>query len=304
MFIQYISVEPWQHGLCRDFDLYYLSAQPAYELYKKAGQTLSAKKKHPLLHIRYENNEELKRNSHNFLAGGLEECLRNGNPQRINSMLVFAMNQMLSEPRGGNLRICFDFAAKILHAFLQEENGVNALRQVCSPGKTTALHSVSVMAFTLGLCKFRGHPQQEIEHLALASLMHDIGKSQMPLDLLEAPRILNRQEKELLQRHVAVGCAILQNNCETMQRISLLVAEHHEKLDGSGYPLGTTTISRGGQIMAIVDVYDALTNDRPYRQSVGPLAALDLIGSEVQAGKLNEDVYRSLVLSMRSDLFR
>lgn len=304
MFIQYISVEPWQYGLCYDFNLYCLSTPPAYVLYKKAGQTLSAEKKHPLLHIRRENNEELKRNSHNFLAASLEDCLKNGNPQRINSLLIFTMNQMLSEPRGGNLRICFDAAARILCAFLQEESGVNALRQVCSPGKTTALHSVSVMAFTLGLCKFRGHPQQEMEHLALASLMHDIGKSRMPINLLEAPRILNGNEKKLLQRHVAVGCAILQNNCETMRRISLTVAEHHEKLDGSGYPLGTTTISRGGQIMAIVDIYDALTNDRPYRQPLSPLAALDLIGSEVQAGRLNEDVYRSLVLSIRSDTFR
>ena len=81
--------------------------------------------------------------------------------------------------------------------------------------------------------------------------------------------------------------------------IKLTALQHHEKLDGSGYPSGLTQISKFAQIISILDCFEALTNDdRPYRDSMIPFKALDLIQKDVSEGKFAKDVYANFLYSL------
>ncbi len=117
--------------------------------------------------------------------------------------------------------------------------------------------------------KLRLSPQR-IELIYHASPMHDIGKIGMPQEILLKPGKLNRREWRHIKRHPTIGAKILQKSTSQLLRLGEIIAlTHHEKWDGSGYPKGLrgTEIPIEGRISAVADVFDALTNKRPYKEA-------------------------------------
>ncbi len=106
----------------------------------------------------------------------------------------------------------------------------------------------------------------EIEQLALAGFLHDVGKQAIPSSILSKPAELTDEEFALVKTHVDIGVQLLEY-ANVSPDIVRIVSEHHERLDGSGYPLGLSgaQISLSGQILGIADVISALTSKRTYR---------------------------------------
>lgn len=133
----------------------------------------------------------------------------------------------------------------------------------------TSLHSIAVCALMLGLAR-----QLELDavtrlEVGLGGLLHDLGKAFVPAELIEKPGRLSGEEFALVQRHAVAGYALLAESGR-VGPISLEIAlRHHERLDGSGYPQGLRADKLGkyARMAAICDVYDALTSERPYRDS-------------------------------------
>ena len=113
-----------------------------------------------------------------------------------------------------------------------------------------------------------------------AAPLHDIGKLAIPDCLLHKPGPLSPEEYELVKRHAGLGGEIL-DGLEPGGPLAPIVRHHHENWDGSGYPdaLSAQTIPMGARILAIVDCYDALTSERPYREPMSHGRAVDLIVS-------------------------
>ena len=105
-----------------------------------------------------------------------------------------------------------------------------------------------------------------IADLAFAGKVHDIGKVGLPAGLLEKPGPLTLEERRLMEAHSTIGERILAN-VDGYQEIAQIVRHHHESWDGSGYPdkIKGTDIPIGARILSVVDCFDALTSDRPYR---------------------------------------
>lgn len=122
-----------------------------------------------------------------------------------------------------------------------------------------------------------------IEHFGLASALHDVGKVGVPRELLCKPGRLDRAEFEIMKQHATIGHQLLSAAAQKVDAVTYLnlAAEialtHHERFDGSGYPNGLRgeQIPVSGRIVAVVDVYDALMNVRPYKQAWSKAAALD-----------------------------
>ncbi len=127
-------------------------------------------------------------------------------------------------------------------------------------------------------------PRQELEALKTAALLHDIGKLAVPEYILSKPGKLTDDEFERMTIHPTVGAEILESVPFTFP-VEKIVRTHHEKFDGTGYPDGIEgkQIPVGGRILAVVDSYDALTSDRPYRKAVSRAQALRYI--QDQSGK-------------------
>ena len=121
--------------------------------------------------------------------------------------------------------------------------------------------------------------------LRRAGVVHDIGKVAVPDSILLKPGPLTHAERKIMEQHPIVGERI----CEPLRafrQVLPVIRHHHEKMDGSGYPDGLkgNDIPTAARIMTTVDVYDALTTDRPYRQGLPPKAALAILQEEVQKG--------------------
>lgn len=135
------------------------------------------------------------------------------------------------------------------------------------------LHS-SVMARNLGW------EDEAADDLRLAAAMHDIGKVGIPDSILKKPGYLTPEEFAIMKTHTEIGGKILGGSAAPMIRMAAEIARsHHEKWDGSGYPraLPGDAIPESGRIVAVVDVYDALVNDRVYRPAMSETAALAIM---------------------------
>jgi putative two-component system response regulator len=132
-----------------------------------------------------------------------------------------------------------------------------------------------------------GLPKRVCDLIYFASPMHDIGKVGIPDPILLKPGKLTPEEWELMKTHTTIGADLLSECTSPILQIAQVIAiSHHERWDGSGYPQGLreTDIPIAGRIMALVDVFDALTSDRPYEKAWPLAEAVEVIklGSETQ----------------------
>lgn len=139
----------------------------------------------------------------------------------------------------------------------------------------TYIHSINValICHTIGI--WLGYSKDDIEVLTLSGLLHDIGKLEIPESILNKPTKLTEEEYNLVKKHTLKGFQILKKQ-DIDERIKHVALLHHERCDGSGYPNGFTNrnISDFSKIVAIADVYDAMTSARVYR---GPLCPFEVI---------------------------
>ena len=150
--------------------------------------------------------------------------------------------------------------------------------------RETEGHTQRVTELTLELAKLVGMPQNEIVHVRRGALLHDMGKLGIPDSILLKPDKLSTDEWELMRQHPQLAYDMLYP-IEYLHPALDIPYCHHEKWDGSGYPRGLKgeQIPLSARIFAVVDVWDALTSDRPYRAAVGRAEVLEYI--KEQSGK-------------------
>jgi putative nucleotidyltransferase with HDIG domain len=144
----------------------------------------------------------------------------------------------------------------------------------------TAGHEKRVTELAVAIAAEMGRDDAAIEGLRLAGLVHDIGKLTVPAEILNKPSLLTPIEFELIKGHSAAAYEILKS-IEFDYPVADIVVQHHERLDGSGYPAGLKDdeILAEARILAVADVVEAMASHRPYRAALGVEAALDEIRS-------------------------
>ena len=146
----------------------------------------------------------------------------------------------------------------------------------------TAGHQREVARLAVAMAHEMAVPEDEIEGIYLAAVVHDIGKIRVPIDILSKPGPLTPLEYELIQTHAQTGHDIVKN-VDFPWPVAQIVLQHHERLDGSGYPAGLkgNEILQGAKILAVADVVQAMSRHRPYRAAFGEAAAL----AEIERGR-------------------
>ena len=139
----------------------------------------------------------------------------------------------------------------------------------------TAGHQRRVTDLAVAIAQAMNMEEKDIEGLRVAGLMHDIGKLAIPAELLSKPSRLTEIEFELIRRHPETACGIL-GTVEFPWPIPEIVMQHHERMDGSGYPRGLKgdEILLEARILAVADVVEAMSSHRPYRPARGETEAL------------------------------
>lgn len=152
-------------------------------------------------------------------------------------------------------------------------------------------HSVDVGIITGCLCLWTNHSAQEIEEAILGALLHDVGKALIPLKVLNKPGSLTDQELHLVRFHSLRGYKFLKEYGDFSQSVLLCALQHHERIDGSGYPMAVRgdKIHTYAKVVAVADVFDAMTSVRSYGKQVTPYEAVESMKREM-AGKLDPQI--------------
>jgi putative nucleotidyltransferase with HDIG domain len=284
---------------------YYENRHGNFALYKPIGVKLSEmrirEQMHPKkLYIKRKNKIEAIQEAQNEYNREIKTCLRENDFIKVRNIVQNIVQTTLDEPVTGTLEGLSTTVNILVGEVAKNRDIVKVLFDLTSKDYTTTRHSVNVMALALGYANHVSFEKQKKKILGISALLHDVGKARVDSGILKAPRKLTEDEFHEIKKHTTKGFNIL-NSCKfTNSEIKTTALEHHEKLDGSGYPDHKTNISEFAQIVAIIDCYEALTNDeRVYRKAVDPLGALKTIQDDiVAADKFSCNIFKDFAYSL------
>jgi putative nucleotidyltransferase with HDIG domain len=173
------------------------------------------------------------------------------------------------------------FSNKLVESVDRNPDALLCLTKIREKDDYLLEHSLNVAILLANFGKYLGMSEEEVQDLSYAGFLHDLGKIKIPDEILHKPGRLTESEMEVMKGHVKHGVDYL----ETMNIAAPLVqaiSEHHERLDGLGYPAGKQgdAISKAGRMLAIADMYDALTADRVYKPGMSSQKAFSILMSD------------------------
>ena len=193
-----------------------------------------------------------------------------------------------------------EMAVKAVLAITETVGALQYLQSMRRPGEYTFHHSVNVGVLCGILGKWLGYESEGLAELVLTGLLHDIGKSQVPLYLINKPNSLTAAEMDQMKEHSAMGEMLMKKAGSPSLSLVKGVLQHHERMDGSGYPHGTQgkEIHPYARIVAVADTFDAVTSDRPYHAKESPFTAARVIAQEM-FGKLDMEIASTFLERIR-----
>lgn len=167
-------------------------------------------------------------------------------------------------------------AEQLVESVFRNKDALISLSRIKDKDHYTFMHSVSVAGLMITFSRAMGFDMSLIKEIAIGGMLHDVGKMMTPNNVLNKPGKLDDNEFTIMKSHVVYSKELLEGKPGITQAALDVAAMHHERIDGSGYPLGLKgdEISLVGQMSTIVDVYDALTSVRVYKSAWEPNLAL------------------------------
>lgn len=256
---------------------------------------------------------------------GFEACRRirnNPQTQMIPVILVTALDDMASKIKGLDSG-ANDFLSKpvnrpeliartsslikmkkLNNSLASIENVLFSLAQaVEAKDSYTQGHTERVSNLSMALGKRLGLSQSDMTALSYGGVLHDIGKIGTPNEILNKPGPLTKDEWEIMQQHSEMGYKIGLPLEKNLGQALQVIRSHHEKMDGSGYPDGLKgdEIPLVARIVGVVDIFDALTSDRPYRKAMSQEKAFEILFEETEKGKLDERIVNELFFCINNE---
>ena len=192
-----------------------------------------------------------------------------------------------------------DTASNITHSLMHaiSENDAVAMNidALKVSDEYTFKHSVDVATMAMIIARKSGMSEVEIYQIGVAGLLHDVGKSQIPNEILNKAGKLTEEEFTIMKNHTLFGYKILKEKSGIPSEIMAGVLQHHDKINGRGYPLKLTgkQISSYAKVLSVADIYDALVTERPYKKGFSAHDALEMIMAMTE--ELDVDYMRSFI---------
>jgi putative nucleotidyltransferase with HDIG domain len=192
------------------------------------------------------------------------------------------IQQAMEDVRMGralNMEAVSEVVGSMADSILRSPDALTSLTRLKSFDEYTFYHSVNTSALALSVGKHLGYERAPLLQLGTGMLLHDIGKTLIPIEILNKPGRYEAHEFEIMKQHVLRGAEILSNTTGLTDMFLKPALEHHERVDGTGYPHHRSKIdlSQFGLIAAIVDIYDAVTSDRCYHKGKTPHDTLQFL---------------------------
>lgn len=216
------------------------------------------------------------------MVGIIDDQLRNKAVQDVKKLFTLVENneETSQEEKKEQFKSITNAIDLIVDQILEHEHTMLNLVDLKIFDNYTFHHCVNVAVISITIGAALGMPKEKLYKLGLSGILHDIGKTFVPEEILNKKGKLNDEEWEIMKEHPYLGFKHIKENYPSLPATSLAgILSHHEKWNGTGYPYGKKEdeIFEFGRIIAIADVYDALTSDRPYRDGLLPHTAVEYI---------------------------
>jgi len=196
----------------------------------------------------------------------------------------------------GSISHANDVVGKLVDTIVENPNMYIDINSFRLYDDCTYNHSLGVTVISIAIGKTIGLSRDALSQLALCALLHDIGKMQVPIEIISKPGKLTNEEFFEIKKHPKMGQDILKEKGLVPKVVIDGIVTHHEKVDGTGYPYGLKgkKIPLFGRIVACADVYDALTSTRPYRTPATPTEAIEYIMGGV-GHQFDQDIVKAFL---------
>lgn len=218
----------------------------------------------------------------------VEEVLKEETRQKAIETIKDQFNALVESGSGNYTVAKQDFGKEfkgtinnILNDLRTHKDVVNVLIDVHAYDNYTFKHSMNVSVYSLAIARALEYNEQQLMEVGLGAILHDVGKISISREVLDKKGPLTKEERQMMQEHTTAGFEILRK----LHEIPLLSAhcayQHHERVDGKGYPRGLEgdKIHPYAKIIAVADVFDALISERSYRKAMLPHLAMEVIYS-------------------------
>ncbi len=223
--------------------------------------------------------------------------------KQIVSQARGAMKTMFEDMRMGkavDAEHCLPLVEEINASVARNPGAIVSLARLKTSDDYTYMHCVAVCALMVALGRQLNLPDDDVREAGLAGLVHDLGKSVMPMDVLNKPGKLTAEEFAIIRRHPEEGHRMLLE-AKGVGEVPLDVClHHHEKISGNGYPHGLKgdDISVFARMGAVCDVYDAITSNRPYKAGWDPSESVQRMAQWTREGQFDESIFQAFVRSI------
>ena len=212
-----------------------------------------------------------------------------------------AVMALFNEARLGkaiDAEVCLPIVGEITSSLARNPSAFLSLARLKTRDDYTYMHSVAVCGLMVALARHMDLSDEQAREAGLAGLLHDVGKMQMPLEVLNKPGALTDAEFSVMRGHPERGWELLKDNAKVPASALDVCLHHHEKIDGTGYPhkLAGEQISLMARMGAVCDVYDAITSTRPYKTAWDPAGSLQRMAQ--WKGQFDPIIFQAFVKSV------
>ena len=284
-----INLELLRLGTIPGFDLY-ISGPNGPVLYRQCDIEFTLENLQSLIdsdvkYLYFQNDEE--EGYYGYIETNLNGIVADNNvPLVKKAMIVYDTSanlarQMLISPETEDLVKRASAVLDTIITFTSHDNSTyKELIRILPQDYYTHTHSANVATYSLALGRELGlNVNNSLWELTLGALLHDVGKAGVPSEILNKSKPLSADEMSIIKKHVEWGMEIVKNTPAVPFRSYPAVAQHHERLDGSGYPEGEEKLHLFGKIVAVADTFDAMTTNRPYKTAKSSFAAVSVLRS-------------------------
>jgi HD-GYP domain-containing protein (c-di-GMP phosphodiesterase class II) len=219
--------------------------------------------------------------------------IADGDLKGVRHALEFIVEEALTPGQGTNMNALPETLDILLGRYKNDNQAMEYLRKIESNSPVLVKHTVNVTALALQFCFFHKFSESDTRQLAMASLLHDVGCSQLDKVLIETDKRLTDEQFKCYATHPELGHDMIIHSTEFNTAIQKVALEHHERIDGSGYPAGVKRLASYSQLIGLIDSYESLTyRGKFFRKAKKPFDALSLIKEEALQGKFSKELFK------------
>lgn len=282
-----------------NFSLYYISKNGDPLLYKKPEKKLDKKmldrNQYPQFYIKKDDEIQVVQALQKVLNIQLAKTISSKGLKAVRESVCHIVEEALSNPLDASLPTLPETIEIILMGAKKNSGLLESLASINKTSSKIVDHTVNVLSITAQYCFFKDYDDDRVKTMSLAALLHDVGLSKIEKELVETSDKLTDKEFAVYKTHPKKGFNDIRKHPDFDEVIARTALEHHERLDGQGYPGNITDICFEAQVVGLIDSYEALKyQEKSFRQSLTPYDALQIIKDDVVKGKYNKEVFVDL----------